>query len=66
MNIPASLTLCEHLLVGVKEWLDLSGHFSLLSCFDCLVVVCSSQLCGKLTLDCKRQRYSYFQLCIKT
>jgi hypothetical protein len=34
----ASLTPYEHPLVGVEEWLDLSGHVSLLSYFDWLHV----------------------------
>jgi hypothetical protein len=46
MNTPANLahqsTTHECLLVVVEEWLDLSGHSSLLSCFDWLVAVCSS------------------------
>jgi uncharacterized membrane protein len=37
MGTPSSFILHEHLLVGVEEFLDLMGHFSIL----CLVgVVC--------------------------
>jgi len=45
MDIPASLTPSERPLVGMEEWLDVLGHFSLLSCFDWLIVVCSASFC---------------------
>jgi hypothetical protein len=39
MDITASRISLEHPLVGVEEWLDISGNFSLLSCFIWLIVV---------------------------
>jgi len=54
MDIPANLTLRGHHLVGVGEWLHLSGWL-------CVFI----QLSGRPTLDCERQSYSYFQLPVK-
>jgi len=50
MDTPVSLaywsTPHEHPLVGVEEWLVLSGRFSLLlSCSEWLVTMCSVSFC---------------------